>query len=302
MKEKFRILMAYDGSECAEVALADLKNAGLAEKSVEALVVSVAEVWLPPQDESGEDEAFVTEGLRKKYEARLEVLHEAEAMAEKAARRLGTMFPEWRIAARASYGSPAWEILFQAGEFAPDLIVVGAQGLSAIGRVLIGSVSQKIVTEAKCSVRVARGQTEPDDAPARIVIGYDGTKGADEAVETVAGRCWRDGSEARVVIVADAARVRNSLAIDDDDIENVGSGVVERLWVKGLTAELVVREGSPKQAIVEEAESWNAGAIFIGATKFSDFFTKYLLGSVSSAVVTRAGCSVEIVRPNGYGK
>ena len=42
-----KLLIAYDGSECADAALDDLTHAGLPERG-EALVVSVAEVWLPP--------------------------------------------------------------------------------------------------------------------------------------------------------------------------------------------------------------------------------------------------------------
>ena len=43
---------------------------------------------------------------------------------------------------------------------APDLIVVGSHGRSALGRFMLGSVSQKVVTEAHCSVRVARGRAQ----------------------------------------------------------------------------------------------------------------------------------------------
>src|ERR1051326_1795330 len=42
-----KVLIAYDGSPCAEAALDDLTHAGFPD-SGEALIVSVAEVWLPP--------------------------------------------------------------------------------------------------------------------------------------------------------------------------------------------------------------------------------------------------------------
>jgi hypothetical protein len=42
-----KLLIAYDGSRCADSALDDLTHAGLRTKG-EALVMSVAEVWLPP--------------------------------------------------------------------------------------------------------------------------------------------------------------------------------------------------------------------------------------------------------------
>ena len=42
-----KILIGYDGSECADAALDDLGQGGLAE-SGEVHILSVAEVWLPP--------------------------------------------------------------------------------------------------------------------------------------------------------------------------------------------------------------------------------------------------------------
>ena len=44
-----KLLVAYDGSGCAEAAIDDLYQAGLPETGT-AHVISVAEVWLPPPD------------------------------------------------------------------------------------------------------------------------------------------------------------------------------------------------------------------------------------------------------------
>src|SRR6478672_12966574 len=44
---QMKLLIAYDGSKCADSALDDLTHAGLPDVG-EALVMSVAEVWLPP--------------------------------------------------------------------------------------------------------------------------------------------------------------------------------------------------------------------------------------------------------------
>ena len=45
MKERMRILIGYDGSECADAAIGDLRRAGLPKESV-AIVFSVVENWL----------------------------------------------------------------------------------------------------------------------------------------------------------------------------------------------------------------------------------------------------------------
>ena len=47
MSEQMKILIAYDGSDCAKDAIEDLPRAGL-PRVAEALILSVAEVFLPP--------------------------------------------------------------------------------------------------------------------------------------------------------------------------------------------------------------------------------------------------------------
>lgn len=51
-----KILIAYDGSSCAEAALDDLVRAGLPEAG-EFLVISVAEVWLAREQQTQQWEA-----------------------------------------------------------------------------------------------------------------------------------------------------------------------------------------------------------------------------------------------------
>ena len=135
MNENFKILIAYDGSNFAEAALDDLTNAGLSTENVEALIFSVAEVWLPP-DETGEEQDFMNESLKKRYAENLGVFNQAKAAAQKAAERLRLMFPGWNVSSDATYGSAAWEILAKSDEFQANLIVVGAQGKSNLDRVL----------------------------------------------------------------------------------------------------------------------------------------------------------------------
>jgi nucleotide-binding universal stress UspA family protein len=54
-------------------------------------------------------------------------------------------------------------------------------------------------------------------------------------------------------------------------------------------------EGPPRQVIVDEAEKWGADLIVMGSRGLGAW-NRLLLGSVSSAVVYHAKCSVEIVR------
>ena len=309
-----KILIAYDSSNCAEAALDDLVRAGLPEAG-EFAVMSVAEVWLPPENLTREWEAenpdsFLTEINHKHDEKSKKAVAEVETMANHAAERLRKMFPRWTVSAEAASGSPAWEVLTKAGDFKPALIVAGSHGRSAVGRFFLGSISQKILTEAHCSVRVARGRVEVDPTPVRIVVGFDGSQGAQAAVEAVASRNWLEKSEIRLFAVSDPitpSLIGRIVPPIVDLVEEVNEG--EREWLKklaepalqklkdaGLTATLSIEAGNPKQILVEEAERWHADAIFVGANRFGSRIERFLLGSVSAAVAARAHCSVEVVR------
>lgn len=302
MSDTLKVLVAYDGSECAEKALEDLNRAGLPNENVEVLLMEVAEVWLPPENISDVPEPpnFITEAVHKKILKNQQVLTEAALSVQEAGKKLGQTFPNWTVKAKATYGSPAWEVLFRADEFKPDLIVVGSHGRSMLGRIWLGSVSQKIVVEANCSVRVTRGNIKPAHHPVKLILGYDGTKGAEEALRVITNRIWSAGSEVRVVMVEDDFIIQEAFAFERDVFEKVGLEVVAKLEKAGLKAELVILQGNPKHEIVSEAEKFEADCIYLGATKFDNKMERFLLGSVSSAITARAHCSVEVVRPNYY--
>jgi len=55
-----------------------------------------------------------------------------------------------------------------------------------------------------------------------------------------------------------------------------------------------VLAGSPRAAILEEADRWKADLIVMGLHGYG-VWQRFLLGSVSQAVVSHANCSVEVV-------
>ncbi|MFN7945915.1 MAG: universal stress protein [Blastocatellia bacterium] len=288
-----RILIAYDGSACAEAALDDLGRAGLDGEAM-AIVVTVIEGWLPPH----QPEAMSQEAFAQDYP---DLISEFRRMADSASVRLHSLFPGWKISADVSVGSPARTIIERAEVWPADLIVAGSHGRSAAGRLLFGSVSRKVLTEAHCSVRIARGRPGRTEAPVRIVIGVDGSPESEAAVTAVAGRIWPADSEACVISVQD--EIVNTVV----DWVNRTSGdgkawmnqtledAEAKLHAAGLTTLAAIRKGDPKRVLVEEAERLNADVIFVGARGLSGL-ERFRLGSVSSAVAARAHCSVEVVR------
>ena len=56
-------------------------------------------------------------------------------------------------------GKPADELLALAHEIGADLIIIGSKRLTGVKRLILGSVSEKVVREARCTVEVARPKT-----------------------------------------------------------------------------------------------------------------------------------------------
>jgi nucleotide-binding universal stress UspA family protein len=157
---KEKILIAYDGSAAADIAIDSLCRAGLSTEDVEALVVSVAEVWLPPPARNEVlDDTFplqIPPGLKQAREHAAAIMAEGEERAERGKKRVQHVFPGWSVSTGVVNGSPAFELLNRAEEWQPQLLVVGSHGHTAVGRLVLGSVSQKVLTEAPTSVRIGR--------------------------------------------------------------------------------------------------------------------------------------------------
>lgn len=310
-----KILIAYDGSESADIAIDGLQRAGLPSENVEALVVSVGEVWLPPSD--AVDDTFPSKappGLKEARERAAHVMEEAERLAQRGSIRVQHRFSDWHVSHEVRNGSPGFELLACARESPTDLIVVGSHGHTALGRFVLGSVSQKVLTEASTSVHVGRANPGTGKSGERIVVGVDGSTGALAAVRAVAKRGWTEGSEIRIVVADDVIRgnpiwllippVRNFV----DEVRSEERTQAEQFAIasakelreglggRDLTVSSVVQTGDPKQVLVKHAEEFGADCIFTGATGFNNRLERVILGSVSSAVAARAHCSVEVVR------
>jgi nucleotide-binding universal stress UspA family protein len=292
-----KILIAYDGSECAESAIDDLKRAGLPRRA-EAIVLTIAEELFPlPASIGGVETTFANSLLEEEKESL--------GLAGRARSRIQTLFPGWEILTEAGIGSPGSEIIARADEWNPDLIVVGSHGRTALGRMFFGSVSQKVVNEARSSVRVARGRIVEPDVPARLIVGIDGSKWADAAVAEIASRDWPDGSEVRIVNSAwtippasdpgTAINFAEWIAQETERVRKMVDGAADKLGSAGLKVSIVVKEQEPKALLCSEAEDLMADCIFVGARGMGRL-ERILLGSVSSGVATRAHCSVEVVR------
>ncbi len=307
MNDEMRILVAFDGSVYAENAIDEMSRAGL-PRNAQALLVYVQERWLPmpksarlKTDDKAVNSSTAVAAQMARADEDLEVIISSEQLEglEQGKKQLQTHFPNWKIETLILEGSPSSQINQKAKEWNADLIVVGCQGQTENKLHTVGSISQKIANEAPCSVRIVRGQVWKQGSPNRILIGLDGTEATEVVVQDVAERMWLMGSEVRLVMATDRRPNQEETQAREEEqiwIENCIAKARKILEDTELNVTELVEEGNPKEVIVNAADEWGADCIFIGANKRLNYFENLLLGSVSTAVVARANCTVEVVR------
>jgi nucleotide-binding universal stress UspA family protein len=133
----------------------------------------------------------------------------------------------------------------------------------------------------------------------RILVAIDQSTLSEQVLAEVEDHAWPTGTFIRV---ANALELNHSpmFTAVAEALEHNGKHVLERgaarLRARGLAAEGVILHGEPKTAILEQAKTWPADLIIVGAHG-AGVIERFLLGSVSQAVLRHAPCSVEIVRP-----
>jgi nucleotide-binding universal stress UspA family protein len=210
-------------------------------------------------------------------------------------------------------GDPKTVILDHAAAMHADLIVLGANGLGAVERFLLGSVSKAVLRFAPCSVALVRETAAEGDSGLKVLLAVDGSEGSRHATEAIAARPWPTGSEIRVFSVVelgmsalqgafeipalDAAHLESQREAAMKRTEKVIDSALKVLEAAGLTTSesISVLAASPKELILQEAAEWPADWIVLGSHGSSGL-SRFLIGSTSETVATHAACSVEVVR------
>ena len=145
-----KILIGVDGSSYSDAALEEVAQR-VWPKDSEVIIVHAYQMPVAPTPEVW--------AMPPEYYDRLDcaVRTQSEAIVKAAVDKLQTSGGEnLKIEGRAVMGSPKGVILDLAQSWKADLIVVGSHGYPTWERLLLGSVSQAVVSHAKCSVEVVR--------------------------------------------------------------------------------------------------------------------------------------------------
>ena len=144
------VLVAMDGSEDSVEAVRFVESLGLPRQTKLRLLSVVEPIRYP----ASAPQALRARLVRIIRELEAERRGELEKVLERTARQLDEKIT--RVSRSTPTGDPASEILATAARYDTDLIVVGARGLGGMARLLLGSVSEKVLRHAWCPVLIVK--------------------------------------------------------------------------------------------------------------------------------------------------
>lgn len=195
-----------------------------------------------------------------------------------------------------------------------DLIVAGTHGRSGVDRLLLGSVTERLLRKAACAVMTVPPSVdrhEGDDVAFRTILcPVDFSSATAPAVRTAELLAERTGGRLVLLHVLDgpaeaewpepyrpaliAARDENTRAA----VERLESLVPAELRASGRVEVAVVSGTKPANLIAEAVTSRQVDVIVMG-THGGNVLTRAYLGSTADGVIRLAACPVLTVPPAG---
>ncbi len=281
-----KILVAYDGSEAGKNALKQAIKL-VREEEASLGVLSVLPVYEGNIEFIGvKDIENVLGGPTEKLKAEVNAL---AAAAEGAS-----------VAVSVERGKAYERIVETAEEEEYDLIVMGRRGISRSARMLLGSVTSRVIGHSRKDVLVI-----PRDASLawnKIVLAVDDSECSVAAVDGAVYFAKQHNGGIQVVSAVDFAdeffaQVPEAREQVLGKARTVLDKVKEITAKEGVAAEMTLREGNPYEVVVEVAEEYDAEAIFMGSHGRKGL-KKFIMGSVTEKVIGYAQCPVVVMKDN----
>ena len=289
-----KVLIAVDGSTYAAAAAKFVRGLPVTT----TLEVSLVTVINPP------DVALST-STEMWYPQYVEHQHE---FAEEALTRIAEIFQDSDIPVdrKISQGHIGHAIIDHAERIQADMIVVGAKGHTAVGRILLGSVSDYVATHAACSVVVIRPREQDnDEIRHRVSIAFDGTPPSQTAMDEFASFDWSGLEQIQVIAASPKLEVFRedilSTIMEEGarrrtEARRTATAGAEQLQSHGwkVTPETIETEHIG-EGILESADAFGSDLVVVGDAGRGTL-TRLLLGSTSRYILRHAQQSVWIVR------
>jgi nucleotide-binding universal stress UspA family protein len=207
---------------------------------------------------------------------------------------------------RVISGSLPGAIADHASDSAADLIILSTHGRTGFARWLMGSVSERVLRVAPCSVLVVRGSNQaPAPLVRRVLVAVDLSDHSRRALEVAARVAERFGASLEALHVwavpfyADEGTGRAGLL---DRMRETARAELDA-FIDGFIATAALRfaiertvvSGAPTAAISEHVTSRHPDLLVLG-THGHGGVKRMVLGSVAEALARYASCATLVVR------
>ena len=166
-------------------------------------------------------------------------------------------------------------------------IVIGTHGRSGLARNVLGSVTEELIRRSDVPVVAVHEHDEMRTGP--IAVPFDESPAAHAALETA---IWIASTRGLSVTVIHA---RDGRAPDPSRLGALLEGAAKRVRARGVSADVVVRDGPAAQTLVTAVDDLECCMIVMG-THGRSLFSRLVLGSVAAHVVERARVPVVTIR------
>ena len=215
------------------------------------------------------------------------------------------------VVTRVEYGNPVEQILSVAEDGRVNMIVMGAQGMTAAQELLIGSTAYEVVRRATLPVLLqkmevvrelghVRCHSVCETMFAHVLHPTDFSECADAAFQVVKRLKSSGTNQVTVLHVQDERNMRNrtdeQLAEFDRQDQERLEKLCKSLSMFGLQAQPLLRHGIPFRATLRTVEETKVGLIVLGSHGQSAV-QEMLAGSTLENVVRLSRQAVLVIRP-----
>jgi nucleotide-binding universal stress UspA family protein len=190
---------------------------------------------------------------------------------------------------------PFQDIVNDAAKNKVDMIIIGTHGRTGLKRLMMGSVTAKVIGHAPCKVLVVPLHAKVECR--NILIATDGSRYSDAAASEAIGIAKRCGGSLIVISVAFSDK-EIILAEDDEEMISAKDNVkkiIELAEKEGIKTEGLTVRGKPYEAIVETSKQKRADLIVVGSHGRTGL-DRLLMGSVTERVIGHSESAVLVVK------
>ena len=181
---------------------------------------------------------------------------------------------------------PYQDIVDEAEKNQADMVIMGTHGRTGLKRLMMGSVTAKVIGHATCNVLVV-----PLDAKIKcgnILVATDGSKYSEAAASEAIGIAKRCGGSLTVISVASS----DAEILSAEDYVKEVSELAEK---EGIKTDGLAVKGIPYKAIVDASKRKRADLIVVGSHGRTGL-ERLLMGSVTERVIGHSESAVLVVR------